>query len=163
MSDTLTVKDNRTGKEYELDIKDGNISAMQLRQIKVDESDFGMMSYDPGYLNTASCTSHITDLDGGAGILRYRGYPIEQLAEHSNFLDVVYLLFFGELPDAEQSNAWQERITYHTMLHEKTKRLMGGVNYELAPLLRMTVPDVWKNQVIHQLPIKLKSRFLGDC
>ncbi len=134
MSDTLTIKDNRTGKEYDIDIVDGNISAMQLRQIKVNEGDFGMMSYDPGYLNTASCTSRITDLHGSQGILRYRGYPIEQLAEKSTFLDVVYLLFHGELPNKDESKAWAERITLHTMLHEKTKKLMSGFNYDAHPM-----------------------------
>ena len=119
MSDTLSIKDNRTGKEYQIEIVDGNISASQLRQIKENEGDFGMMSYDPGYLNTASCTSRITDLDGDQGILRYRGYPIEQLAEKSTFLDVVYLLFNGELPNSQESSDWEERITHHTMLHEK--------------------------------------------
>ena len=134
MADTLTIKDNRTGKDYEIDIVDGNITASQLRQIKVNEDDFGMMSYDPGYLNTASCTSRITDLHGAQGILRYRGYPIEQLAEKSTFLDVVYLLFNGELPDTQQSADWAERITHHTMLHEKTKRLMAGFNYDAHPM-----------------------------
>ena len=134
MSDTLSIRDNRTGKDYEVDIVDGNISASQLRQIKINEGDFGMMSYDPGYLNTASCTSRITDLHGSEGILRYRGYPIEQLAEKSTFLDVVYLLFNGELPNAQESTAWSERITHHTMLHEKTKRLMGGFNYDAHPM-----------------------------
>ncbi len=134
MSDTLTIKDNRTGKEYDVDIVDGNISAMQLRQIKVQDDDFGMMSYDPGYLNTASCTSRITDLHGSKGILRYRGYPIEQLAAKSNFLDVVYLLFNGELPNKTESQAWAERITHHTMLHEKTKKLMSGFNYDAHPM-----------------------------
>lgn len=134
MSDTLSIRDNRTGKEYEIDIVDGNISATQLRQIKVQADDFGMMSYDPGYLNTASCTSRITDLDGAKGILRYRGYPIEQLAERSTYLDVVYLLFNGELPNAQQSADWEQRITHHTMLHEKTKRLMGGFNYDAHPM-----------------------------
>ena len=134
MSDTLTIKDNRTGKEYEVDIIDGNISATQLRQIKVNEGDFGVMSYDPGYLNTASCTSRITDLHGSEGILRYRGYPIEQLAEKSNFLDVVFLLFNGELPNKQESSDWAERITMHTMLHEKTKQLMSGFNYDAHPM-----------------------------
>jgi len=134
MSDTLSIKDNRTGKEYEVEIVDGNISASQLRQIKLNEGDFGMMSYDPGYLNTASCTSRVTDLHGSAGILRYRGYPIEQLAEKSTFLDVVYLLFNGELPNAQESSDWEQRITHHTMLHEKTKRLMGGFNYDAHPM-----------------------------
>ena len=134
MTDTLSVKDNRTGKEYEIEIVDGNITASQLRQIKVNEGDFGMMSYDPGFVNTANCTSRITDLDGGKGILRYRGYPIEQLAERSTFLDVVYLLFNGELPNPVESSAWKDRITHHTMLHEKTKRLMGGFNYDAHPM-----------------------------
>ncbi len=134
MSDTLTIKDNRTGKEYDIDIVDGNISAVQLRQIKVNEDDFGVMSYDPGYLNTANCTSRITDLHGSKGILRYRGYPIEQLAEKSNFLDVVYLLFNGELPNKQESSDWAERITMHTMLHEKTKQLMSGFNYDAHPM-----------------------------
>ena len=134
MTDTLSVKDNRTGKEYEIEIVDGNITASQLRQIKVNEGDFGMMSYDPGFVNTANCTSRITDLDGGKGILRYRGYPIEQLAERSTFLDVVYLLFNGELPNPVESKAWESRITHHTMLHEKTKRLMGGFNYDAHPM-----------------------------
>ena len=134
MTDSLSIKDNRTGKDYEIEIVDGNIRASELRQIKVDQDDFGMMSYDPGYLNTASCTSRITDLDGGKGILRYRGYPIEQLAERSTYREVVYLLFHGELPNAKESSDWAERITYHTMLHEKTKRLMGGFNYDAHPM-----------------------------
>ncbi|NND81589.1 MAG: citrate synthase [Gammaproteobacteria bacterium] len=134
MSDTLSIRDNRTGKEYEIDIKDDNIKALDLRQIKVNDDDFGMMSYDPGYMNTASCTSHITDLHGSKGILRYRGYPIEQLAEKSTFLDVVYLLFNGELPDTQQSEDWAMRIKHHTMLHEKTKRLLKGFNYDAHPM-----------------------------
>jgi citrate synthase len=134
MSDTLTIRDNRTGKEYDVDITDGNIRAMDLRQIKVKDDDFGMMSYDPGYLNTASCTSRITDLHGSEGILRYRGYPIEQLAEKSTFLDVVYLLFNGELPNADQAKEWEHRITHHTLLHEKTKLLMQDFNYDAHPM-----------------------------
>ena len=134
MSDTLSIKDNRTGKEYQLDIVDDNIKASDLRQIKVNDNDFGMMSYDPGYLNTASCTSRITDLHGSEGILRYRGYPIEQLAEKSTFLDVVYLLFNGELPNTQESADWHNRITHHTMLHEKSKRLLEGFNYDAHPM-----------------------------
>ena len=134
MADTLSIKDNRTGKEYQVDIVDDNIRASDLRQIKVNDSDFGMMSYDPGYLNTASCTSRITDLHGSDGILRYRGYPIEQLAAKSTFLDVVYLLFNGELPNTQESADWENRITHHTMLHEKTKRLLGGFNYDAHPM-----------------------------
>ncbi len=134
MSDTLSIKDNRTGKEYEVDIVDDNIKASDLRQIKVNDADFGMMSYDPGYLNTASCTSRITDLHGAEGILRYRGYPIEQLAAKSTFLDVVYLLFNGELPNSKESSDWSNRITHHTMLHEKTKHLLEGFNYDAHPM-----------------------------
>ncbi len=135
MSDTLSIKDNRTGKEYEIDIVDDNIRALDLRQIKVNESDFGMMSYDPGYMNTASCTSRITDLHGSQGILRYRGYPIEQLAENSTFLDVVHLLFNGELPNAQESADWEQRIKNHTMIHEKTKSLLAmGFNYDAHPM-----------------------------
>lgn len=135
MSDTLSIKDNRTGKEYEINIVDDNIKAADLRQIKVNDSDFGMMSYDPGYMNTANCTSRITDLHGSQGILRYRGYPIEQLAEKSTFLDVVYLLFNGELPNAQESTDWDQRIKNHTMLHEKTKSLLAmGFNYDAHPM-----------------------------
>ena len=134
MSDTLSIKDNRTGKEYEIAITDGNIRASDLRQIKVQESDFGMMSYDPGYTNTASCESKITDLDGEAGILRYRGYPIEQLAEQCTFLEVAYLLINGELPNKQEYAEWENQITHHTMLHEKTKRLMTGFNYDAHPM-----------------------------
>lgn len=134
MSDTLSIKDNRTGKEYEIAITDGNIRASDLRQIKVQESDFGMMSYDPGYTNTASCESKITELDGTAGILRYRGYPIEQLAEKCTFLEVAYLLIHGELPNKQEYDEWENQITHHTMLHEKTKRLMTGFNYDAHPM-----------------------------
>ena len=134
MSDTVTIKDNRTGKEYELDIVDDNIKASDLRQIKVNDSDFGMMSYDPGYLNTASCTSRITDLHGSDGILRYRGYPIEQLADKCTFLDTAYLLFNSELPNSQESSDWASRITHHTMLHEKAKGLFTGFNYDAHPM-----------------------------
>ena len=134
MSDTLTIKDNRTGKEYEIAITNDNIRASDLRQIKVKESDFGMMSYDPGYTNTASCESTITELDGAAGILRYRGYPIEQLAEKCTFLEVAYLLIHGELPNKQEYAEWENEITHHTMLHEKTKRLMTGFNYDAHPM-----------------------------
>lgn len=134
MADTLSIKDNRTGKDYELEITDGNIKAIDLRQIKVAETDFGMMSYDPGYTNTASCTSTITDLHGSEGILRYRGYPIEQLADKCSFIEVSYLLMFGELPNANELHEWEADITRHTMLHEKTKRMMTGFNYDAHPM-----------------------------
>src|SRR3954454_7891493 len=106
-SDSLTVTDNRTGKTYELPITDGTIKGMDLRQIKTSEDDFGLMSFDPAYTNTASCRSAITYIDGEAGILQHRGYPIEQLCEHANYLEVAYLLVFGELPTQAQLERWQ--------------------------------------------------------
>src|SRR5713226_7787595 len=134
-SDTLTVIDNRTGKKYELPVTSGTIRALDLRQIKVDEHDFGMMSYDPSFSNTALCHSKITYLDGDAGILRYRGYPIEQLAEKSTYLEVTYLLLFGELPTAEQYETWVHDITYHTYIHENMrKRFLEGFHYDAHPM-----------------------------
>jgi len=130
MADTLSIKDNRTGKDYEIDIVNDNIKAIDLRQIKVEDDDFGMMSYDPGYTNTASCSSSVTDLHGSKGILRYRGYPIEQLADKCTFVEVAYLLMFGDLPNKEQNSEWESEITRHTMLHEKTKKMMTGFNYD---------------------------------
>src|SRR4249919_3626512 len=118
MSDTLTVTDNRTGKSYELPIQDGTIRATDLRQIKTGPEDFGLMTYDPAFLNTASCTSRITYIDGEKGILRYRGYPIEVLAEKCNYMEVAYLLLYGELPSRKQYEDWCHAITYHTMIHE---------------------------------------------
>src|SRR6187402_2825186 len=106
MADTLTITDNRTGKTYELAIEDGVIRAMDLRQIKTDGDDFGLMTYDPAFQNTASCRSSITYIDGDKGVLEYRGYPIDQLAANCSFLDTAYLLLFGELPTAEQSATW---------------------------------------------------------
>src|SRR6201997_4086830 len=117
--DTLTVTDNRTGKSYEVPIKNGAIRAMDLRQIKVDPSDFGMMSYDPAYNNTASCISRITYIDGDKGILRYRGYPIEELAEKSTYLETAYLLLHGELPTETQLKDWTWHISHHTFIHER--------------------------------------------
>ena len=115
--DTLTITDNRTGKEYELPIWEDTIRAMDLRQIKVRDDDFGMMSYDPGFKNTASTKSNITLVDGAKGILRYRGYPIDQLAANSSYLEVAYLILHGELPNLEQSESWVYDITHHTILH----------------------------------------------
>src|SRR4051794_39971898 len=106
MAETLTITDNRTGKQYEVPIHDGTIKATDLRQIKVEADEFGMMTYDPAFMNTASCKSRITFIDGDAGILEYRGYPIEQLAEQSDFLETAYLILFGELPTAAQQDAW---------------------------------------------------------
>ena len=131
MSDTLTITDNRTGKQYEIPIVDGTIRAIDLRQIKVDPEEFGMMSYDPAYLNTASCRSRITFIDGDRGILRYRGYPIEQLAEQSTFLETAWLLVNGELPTAAELDAWTAEIDRHALngrsaLDSHVQALMGG-------------------------------------
>jgi citrate synthase len=132
--DTLTVTDNRTGKTYELPIENGAIRAKDLRQIRVDEEDYGLKSYDPAFLNTASCKSRITYIDGEKGILRYRGYPIEQLAEKSNYLEVAYLILYGELPTKKQSEEWVHNITHHTILHEYVKKLLDGFRYDAHPM-----------------------------
>src|SRR5207253_1825931 len=121
-ADTLTITDNRSGKQYEVPIENGVIRAMDLREIKVSEDDFGLMSYDPAFMNTASCKSNITFIDGDKGILRYRGYPIEQLAEHSTYLEVAYLLVHGELPTPDQLKEWSWNITHHTFIHEQIKK-----------------------------------------
>jgi citrate synthase len=133
-AETLTITDNRTGVSYELPIADGTIRATDLRQIKVDDEDFGLMTYDPAFMNTASCRSAVTYLDGDAGILRYRGYPIEQLAEKSSFLEVAYLLVFGDLPTAEQLDRWVQDITHHTFVHENVKRFLQGFRYDAHPM-----------------------------
>ena len=125
MADTLTITDNRTGKQYEITITDGTIRAMDLRQIKVDPDDFGLMSNDPAFLNTASCRSAITFIDGGKGILRYRGYPIEQLA---------YLLLHGDLPTETELVTWRENVSHHVMLHENIKKFMEGFRYDAHPM-----------------------------
>jgi len=132
--DTLTITDNRTGKTYEIPIQHDTIRATDLRQIKVAQDDFGMMSYDPAFLNTASCTSRITFIDGEKGILRYRGYPIEQLAEKSNYLEVAYLLLHGELPNREQSKEWVFNITHHTIVHENMKKVLDGFHHDAHPM-----------------------------
>ncbi len=133
-SETLTITDNRTGKTYEVPIEDGTVRATALRDIKVDEHDFGVMSYDPAFMNTASCRSAITYLDGEAGVLEYRGYPIEQLAEQSTYLEVAYLLIHGELPDAKQLEEWTHQITIHTFVHENVKSFMQGYRYDAHPM-----------------------------
>src|SRR4029079_13504767 len=120
MSDTLTITDNRTGKSYELPIQDGTIRAMDLRQIKAAPDDFGLMTYDPAFMNTANCRRAITYSDDDKGVLLYRGYPIEQLAENSNYLETAYLILFGELPTTAQFEQWTQQITRHTVLHETT-------------------------------------------
>ena len=134
MTDTLTIVDNRTGKKYDLPIHDGTIRAMDLRQIKTGAEDFGLMTYDPAFMNTANCRSAITYIDGDKGILLYRGYPIEQLAEDSDFLETAYLILFGELPSATQYQTWVRDITYHTMLHENIKKFMEGFRYDAHPM-----------------------------
>ena len=132
--ETLTVRDNRTGAEYTVPINDGTISAMDLRQIKAAEDDFGLMSYDPSFGNTASCRSQITFIDGGKGILRYRGYPIEQLAENSTFLETAYLIVQGELPTESQLDEWTHNVTTHTLLHENIKKFMESFRYDAHPM-----------------------------
>src|SRR5262250_108846 len=134
MPDTLTIVDNRTGKKYDLPIQDGTIRAMDLRQIKTAPDDFGLMTYDPAFLNTANCRSAITYIDGDKGILLYRGYPIERLAEESDYLETAYLILFGELPTATQLQNWSQQITLHTMLHENIKKFMEGFQYDAHPM-----------------------------
>jgi citrate synthase len=136
MADTLTITDNRTGKTYDVPITDETIRAIDLRKIKVNAEDFGMMTYDPAFMNTASCRSAITFIDGDKGILEYRGYPIEQLAEKSNYLEVAYLLVHGELPTAEQQTEWTHTITHHTILNENFRRLIDSFRYDAHPMGR---------------------------
>jgi citrate synthase len=132
--DTLSVTDNRTGKTYELPIDNGAIRAKDLRQIRVDDEDYGLKSYDPAFLNTAACKSRITYIDGEKGILRYRGYPIEELAENSNYLEVANLILYGELPTKKQYDEWVHNITHHTILHEYVKKLLDGFRYDAHPM-----------------------------
>ena len=132
--ETLTITDNRTGKSYEIPIKHDTIKAMDLRQIKVNAADFGMISYDPAFNNTASCISKITYIDGDVGILRYRGYPIEELAEKSTYLETAYLLLHGELPTASQLKDWQWNVTHHTFIHESIKKFLDGFHYDAHPM-----------------------------
>jgi citrate synthase len=132
--DTLTIIDNRTGKQYEVPIEYETIKAMDLRKIKAAEDDFGIMSYDPAFMNTASCKSRVTFIDGDKGILRYRGYPIEQLAEHSTYLEVAYLILHGELPSSSQLQDWTWNITHHTFIHEQIKKFMEGFHYNAHPM-----------------------------
>ena len=132
--ETLTITDNRTGKSYDVPITHGTIKAMDLRQIKTDANDFGMMSYDPAYNNTASCISRITYIDGDKGILRYRGYPIEELAEKSTYLETAYLLLHGELPNEKQLKDWTWHISHHTFIHESIKKFLDGFHYDAHPM-----------------------------
>jgi citrate synthase len=131
---TLAVTDTRTGKQYDLPITDGAVRAMDLRQIKTGPDDFGLLSYDPAFLNTASCRSAITYIDGERGILRYRGYPIEQLAEQATFLEVAWLLRHGELPTQQEYDQWVHDITYHTYVHENIKTFLQGFRYDAHPM-----------------------------
>ncbi len=133
-NDTLTILDNRTGETYGIPFHQGAVKTMDLRQIKTGPGDFGVLGYDPAFMNTASCQSSITFIDGDRGILRYRGYPIEQLAERCTFLEVAYLLLFGELPTAPQLEDWVDNITHHTMIHENTKKFLEGFRYDAHPM-----------------------------
>ena len=133
-NETLTITDNRTGKTYTLPLYKGAVRAIDLRQIKTGPEDFGVLSYDPAFMNTAACQSAITYLDGERGILRYRGYPIEQLAEKCSFLEVAYLLLNGELPEPAELDAWSGEVTRHTMIHENLKKFMEGFHYNAHPM-----------------------------
>ena len=132
--DTLTVTDNRTGRTYELEISDGTIRTMDLRQIKASDDDFGLMGYDPAFTNTASCRSAITYIDGENGVLEHRGIPIEQLCEHSTYLEVAYLLIFGELPTQPQLDRWIYDVTHHTFAHEDIKKFNEGFRHDAHPM-----------------------------
>jgi citrate synthase len=132
--DTLSVTDNRTGRTYEVPITEGTVRALDFRAIRVSEDDFGLMTYDPAFMNTAACRSSITYLDGTNGILEYRGYPIEQLAEHATYLEVAYLLVYGELPTAAELESWQHEITIHTFVHENIKEFLGGFRHDAHPM-----------------------------
>ena len=132
--DSLTVTDNRTGETFELEINDGTVKAMDFRQMKVSEDDFGLMTYDPAFTNTASCRSSVCYIDGEAGVLEYRGYPIEELCEKSTYLEVAYLLIYGELPTQEQLDEWIFEITHHTFVHENIKRFVEGFRYDAHPM-----------------------------
>jgi citrate synthase len=132
--DSLTITDNRTGRTYEVPVSEGTVRAIDLRQIKVSDDDFGLMTYDPAFMNTAACRSAITFIDGDKGILRYRGYPIEQLAEQSSFLEVAYLLIEGELPTRQQLDDWTETVTYHTYVHTNITKFLEGFRYDAHPM-----------------------------
>ncbi len=134
VKNTLTITDNRTGKHYEVPIENETIKAPDLRQIKVNPDDFGLMTYDPAFMNTASCKSTVTYIDGDKGILMYRGYPIEQLAEKCSYLEVAYLLVYGELPNKTQLEEWAAHITTHTFVHENIKKLMDGFHHDAHPM-----------------------------
>jgi citrate synthase len=132
--ESLSVTDNRTGKQYEMPITHGTVRAMDLRKIKANEQDFGLMSYDPAFMNTASCISRVTFIDGDKGILRYRGYPIEELAAKSTYLETAYLVIRGELPTHAQLDEWSYHITHHTFIHESIKKFLDGFHYDAHPM-----------------------------
>jgi citrate synthase len=132
--ESLDIGDNRADKEYEVEIKEGTVRAMDLRQIKIDDDDFGLMTYDPGFSNTANCRSAITYIDGEKGILQHRGIPIEQLAENSSFLEVAYLLIYGNLPHQKELDDWVYQITHHTYVHENIKDFMRGFRHDANPM-----------------------------
>jgi citrate synthase len=131
---TLSITDNRTGRQYEVPVQDGAIRAADLRQLKVVDDDAGLVTYDPGFMNTAACRSSITYIDGDKGILRYRGYPIEQLAERSTFLETAYLLLHGELPSAAELDSWVYNVTHHTIVHESIKKFIDGFHHDAHPM-----------------------------
>jgi citrate synthase len=132
--ETLSITDNRTGKSYEVPIQDGTIRTMDLRQIRVSDQDFGLMGYDPAFMNTASCRSAITYIDGDKGILRYRGYPVEELAEHATYLEVAYLLIHGELPTQTELDEFTRNVTHHTFVHENVRTFIDGFRYDAHPM-----------------------------
>src|ERR1700691_2612793 len=133
-TDTLRVTDSRTGRSYELSIVDGAIRAADLRQVKTSDDDFGLMSYDPAFMNTASCKSKITFIDGDKGILNYRGYPIDQLAQSATHLEVAYLLFNGELPKKAQLESFVNEVKNHTFVHENMKKFQEGFRHDANPM-----------------------------
>src|SRR5215210_2122712 len=132
--DSLTVTDNRNGETYEVEITDGTVKAMEFRDVKVDEGDFGLMTYDPAFTNTAHCRSAICFIDGEAGVLEYRGYTIEELCDKASYLEVAYLLIYGALPTQEQLNEWVFEITHHTYVHENIKKFVEGFRYDAHPM-----------------------------
>jgi citrate synthase len=160
--DSLSVTDNRTGQTYELPVSDGTVRALDLRQIKAGVDDFGLMSYDPAYMNTASCRSAITYIDGENGILQHRGYPIEQLCEHSTYLEVAYLLINGELPTGEQLQRWVHEVTIHTFVHENVKDFMQGFRYDANPM-GMLVASVGALSTFYPDANKIHDERVRDC
>src|SRR3954462_3158136 len=168
--DSLTVTDNRTGETYEVEITDGTVKAMDFRQMKVDEGDFGLMTYDPAFTNTAACRSEITFIDGEKGVLEHRGYSIEQLCEDSSYLAVAYLLIHGELPTKEQFDQWEHEITIHTYVHENLKEFLQGFRYDAHPMgmllscvgaLSTFYPDASKiedDDERHRAPVRLIAK-----